>query len=201
MKRILSGKKKNVQGNPKVIAVIGSVKGAGCTQFVIALAETIRILYGKRTAVIELNGSNDFEKIENICVRHNMNEKSHETDMYEIHNVSYYKRISHSGFYEIYAEDYEYLILDIGTDFQKQKEKIIISDIKCLIACHSTWKYEDNMRAIEWLDTNLSREEFKCFNNFGNPDNKKIFRQVPVYANPFKLDKKLLSFFMNVLED
>ena len=176
---------------------MGSVKGAGCTQFAIAMAESIRLVYGKKTAVVELNGSNDFERIEKEYVRHNMDKKKGETDVYDIHNVSYYKRISHDRFFEIYGD----IILDIGTGFQKQKEKIIVSDIKCLIACHSPWKYEDTIRAIEWLDTNLPKEEFKCFNCFGVPRNKKIFRQVPIYASPFELDKKLLSFFISILED
>ena len=180
---------------------MGSVKGAGCTQFAIALAESIRLVYGKKTAVIELNGSNDFERIEREYVRHNMDKNAGETDVYDIHNVSYYKRISHDRFFEIYGDAYEYIILDIGAGFQKQKEKIIISDIKCLITCHTPWKCEDNIRAIEWLDANLPKEEFKCFNCFGVPHNKKIFRQVPIYASPFELDKNLLSFFISILED
>ena len=200
MRRILPGKKSK-HGHPKVIAVVGSVKGAGCTQFSIALAETIRILYGKRTAVIELNGSNDFEKIEKQYARRSINKKNNETEMYDIHNVSYYKRVSQKKFFEIYAGTYQYIVLDIGTNFQKQKEMIIISDKKCLITCHSPWKYEENLKSIEWLDENLQKERFECFSSFGVPCNKKIFRQVPIYATPFELEKKLLSFFVDVLED
>lgn len=180
---------------------MGSVKGAGCTHFAIALAQSVRMVYGKKTAIIELNGSNDFERIKNEYVRHNIKKDNGETDVYDIHNVSYYKKIGHDRFFEIYGDSYEYIILDIGSNFQKQKEKIIISDIKCLIVCHTPWKYEDNNKAIEWFDNNLPNEDFKCFNSFGVPYNKKIFRQVPVYANPFELDKKLFSFFIGILED
>ena len=66
MRRIISGKKQNLHRHPKVIAVMGSVKGAGCTQFAIALAESISMLYGKKTDFIDLNGSNDFENIKRI---------------------------------------------------------------------------------------------------------------------------------------
>ncbi|MBE5925939.1 MAG: CpsD/CapB family tyrosine-protein kinase [Lachnospiraceae bacterium] len=201
MKRIFSGNKQNLHKNPKIIAVMGSVKGAGCTHFAIALAKSIRMIYGKKTAIIELNGSGDFERIKNEYVRSNIKKNSCETDMYDIHNVSFYKRISHDRFFEIYGDAYEYIILDIGENFQKQKDKIILSDIKCLIACHTPWKYEDNNKAIKWFDDNLPNKDFKCFNCFGVTHNKKIFRQVPSYASPFELDKNVLSFFIGILED
>lgn len=201
MRRILKGKSKNLHKRPRVISVIGTTKGAGSTHFVIALAEAIRILYGRKTAVVELNGRNDFAKIEKHCVRHNFENKIYETEMYDIHNISYFKKSSHKVFFDIFGGDYQYIVVDIGSDFRKYRDIIVVSDIKCLIACHSPWKYEDNMCAIEWLDTELPKEKFKCFSCFGEPNNKKIFEQVPLFANPFRLDRKLLPFFMNVLED
>ena len=120
------------------------------------------MVYGKRTALIELNGSqNVFDKI-----RHER--KCDDEKVFKIHGVDYYKNAGHEEFVDIYGSDYDYIVIDFGTYSEKVRKKLVFCTDKCLIANHTIWKEEENERTIELINQQMPEVRFKCLTYFGD---------------------------------
>lgn len=182
----------------KCIAVAGTCHGAGATHLSVALANLLYSIYGKRTALLELNGSNDFAKIEE-AFEHRIYLKSDENDMYILHGVDYYKNVSRDRFLEIYGDKYEYLVLDVGVSYEKYREQILLSRIRCVVECYSPWKIAENSIGVRWFKETMTDGEVKYLMWSGDKARHRGILQIP----PIQLysdNRTEFPFLMKILE-
>lgn len=193
-------RKKSVKKQFKCIAFISTGEGCGCTHMAIATANFLQLLYRKRTALIELNGSKDFAKIEETYADSIYQKSEYDEEMYSIHRVDYYKNAGHEKFFDIYSDTYEYMVLDIGDEIARHREEIILSDIRCLIGNFTPWRIEENNQNLEKIQEIFPNMEFKRYVTFNGGQNMKMYKQIPC-INSFRPEKKNFPFLMSILED
>ena len=178
----------------RTFGVVGTVRGSGCTHFSIALANFLYMVYGKRTALIELNGSqNVFDKIR-------YERKCDDEKVFKIHGVDYYKNAGHEEFVDIYGSDYDYIVIDFGTYSEKVRKKLVFCTDKCLIANHTIWKEEENEQTIELINQQMPEAKFKCLTYFGDDYDRKIYKQIPKLTIP-QVEKQHFPFLMEVVKE
>ena len=173
--------------------------GAGCTHLAVSIGNFLRSVYGKSTAIVELNGSNDFARIEETYCSDICSDSKVNTKMFDIHRVDYYKRVNNAELPDIY-ERYDNLVLDIGTEIEKHREQLLICTDKCLVGCFTPWKIAETMKKVNWLDEVMPQANFKCYVNYGYEEGYKMFKKLP-YINPLSPQKSNYPFLMEILEE
>ena len=116
-----------------VIGVIGTHKGVGVTHTSILLANYFSRWVGKHTAFVEYGAQNEIGYLE----------KRYENNMnryFKMHGVTYYKNVHDKDIGSIMGGNYQCIILDLGTDFNKSRSEFLRSDKKIIIGSKSQWK-------------------------------------------------------------
>lgn len=183
------------------IGVLGVERGVGVTHTCVMLAEYLS--KKKKIALIELNDSLHFKEIASIT-----KEKKEIVKRNFIYNrVHYFWDISFGQFLSQYRENYEFLILDLGS-YQNinDMDEFIRADIRLVIGHGMDWKvreiynfnhenknYDPNnswcyvlpfmdKRSIKEVKSNISNRVFHLPYNINpfipNQDTKKIFEQI-----------------------
>lgn len=116
-----------------VIGVIGTHKGVGVTHISILLANYFSKWMGKQTAYVEYGAQNEIVHLE----------EEYESNMdrhFKLHGVTYYKNVHDKDIGTIMGSNYQCIIVDLGTDFNKGKNEFLRSDKKVIVGSKSQWK-------------------------------------------------------------
>lgn len=131
--------KKQVQTIFKgVIGIASYLPGSGSTSFCLALGRYFTRT-GRRTALVELNGSGDFNRLEKIL--DNLGElKIRRETSFEAGEIVFYPGVSDSG--EISRKGIDIIILDLGQLNTEQKlRELNHTDLKLILCPRVPWKY------------------------------------------------------------
>lgn len=186
-----------------VIGLIGTHKGVGVTHTGIMLSNYISEKINGKTAFLECNENNDFRYLQ---MAYESLDESELTKRFNIYNVTYYMNVRDDEVTEILNEDYEYFILDLGTEFQASKKEFLRSDIKLIIGSLTEWKREYLMSFFKSTNYYHLFEKWKYLIVFGHVEEIKELRKqwdysiypVPFEPDPFVLSKNSLKFFQKI---
>jgi hypothetical protein len=201
--------KKNIAMNKHqgklLIGVMGTHKGVGVTHTCILLANYIGRCLGKKTALIECHPQNDFKFIEDEIFYKEDNLKG--LKKFELHKVSYYKNIKSGEISEIIGDDYDCVVLDLGSDLSRSKYEFLRCDKKLVISSLTPWKIHELDKFV------ISNEHVKNSNQwiylvpFGGKSkvneikkdlNLKVYL-VPCESDPFTVSNATIQIFQKIV--
>ena len=106
------------------LAVAGMTRGAGATHFSILLGNYYSEVLGRKTAIVDLNEDCDYEFLKQICTPEGLINNN----VYNIHKVVYYQNVTRENLAGIFHENYECVILDVGSNYRKFINEISMCD-------------------------------------------------------------------------
>lgn len=121
-----------------VIGILGTHKGAGVTHLGILLANYLSEWLGRKTAFLECYPQKDLQYLQYYF--YGETEGMEEKDCFPIHRVTYHNNVKEQAIAEIIGDDYDCVILDLGTDFQKSKNEFLRCDKKIVVSSLTIWK-------------------------------------------------------------
>lgn len=202
IQNIVSGKRKS---NKIVIGLIGTHKGVGVTHLGIMLSNYLSKHKGFRVAYLEMNREDDIKYL--LYALEEDMDKLCEANHFSIFNTTYYKNVRDPELIEILNEDYEYFILDFGTDFNKNKNELLRCDVKLVIGSLTEWKRK---YLVQFID---NKRELPSFSNwkylivFGQRKDLRIassefhikLNQIGYEPDPFLLSKESKDLFQKLI--
>ena len=193
------GFKKVPLSSPQSIAVCGTEHGIGTTHFSLSLSNFLCSKLRKRTAYVEINGSNQ------IC--HLSGNKDAERFRYM--DIVCYPHAIQEDLPHILGERYSYIVLDLGVLTSESYWDFCRCDLKFVIGSVSPWKTDRFFELLESLlyNMNTRQDHVILLGNLGIKETIKPFEQfchLPVYAipflpNPFQLTTANCTFFQEML--
>ncbi len=121
-------------GLREVIGLMGSQAGTGVTYTGLMLAFYLSEELGKKTAFLECNNHQDMDLIQKAYEW-----SSEETASFCFRNLTCYKRISPKQIPDIIGQDFDYIIIDFGTDWLGNREEFLRCSLKAVFAGRSEW--------------------------------------------------------------
>ncbi|WMJ85671.1 hypothetical protein [Anaerocolumna sp. MB42-C2] len=190
MKKI---KKEKVQGK-FIIGLMGTHPGAGVTHFGIMLSNYFSEYLGLKTAFLECGLRDDFPYLHQHFYAPDGDLQN--LDFFTIHRVTFYKKRNLQGIPEIIGDQYDCIILDLGTDMVKNRSEFLRCDKKIVVSSLSVWKEHEMRQFIENAKHIKNNEQWVYVipftdNTTVNRVSKKLQRIV--YAVPYEPDPFLLS--------
>lgn len=182
------------RGNTLKIMVAGIEKGVGVTHFSILLANYLRCVLKKKTAIIDFNNDEDY-----IYLGRRKGKKVKE-NIYDINGVAYYPRAMNK-LNEILSCEYECVIIDVGTSYNKYNIEAAMCDKRFILLTASLWKEEcfntDNDRERDYNLDNWN----KLF-IFGDIDEyTKDIKKIPFTANPYKVNREMIDVLAGIIRE
>ena len=142
----------------EVIGLIGTHHGVGVTHTGLLLAFYFGEELGKKTALIECNGHRDMRLIEQAYEWTNEEENN-----FSFHQITCYKEVRSSQIPQILGEDYEYVILDFGTDLITNREELLRCSTKIVVGGRSEWDILKLKEFIRNTEVIRGSEHWICY--------------------------------------
>ncbi|MDF2906432.1 MAG: hypothetical protein K0R34_1753 [Herbinix sp.] len=118
----------------EVIGLIGTHHGVGVTHTGLLLAFYFGEELGKKTAFLECNNNRDMQLIEQAYEWGN-----EEKDSFSYRRITCYKEVRKEQIPQIIGGNYEYVILDFGTDLVSNQEELLCCSTKIVVGGQSEW--------------------------------------------------------------
>lgn len=177
------------------IGIIGTVKGCGVTNMVVAIANYLSGITGKEVSVYENNGSRTFSK---------MNDYFEGINIAKRNGCTFYSKGS-VKLSSLYGEELDFVIIDFGAErlnlgeFNKCNYKIVMGSLE-------PWNLKlygepDNIINIAGENKNWSmvfHGDDKSLKRLKKELKIHIIKR-PFIDNPFIIDSSLVEFFENLL--
>jgi hypothetical protein len=196
--------KEKAQGK-LIIGLIGTHTGAGVTHLGILLAVYLSECLGYKTAFIECGRKNDMKFLQEHF--YHPGEEQYTQDFFALNRVTVYQNRSLAGLPEIIGDEYDCVILDLGTDLAKHKSEFLRCDKKIVIGSLAVWKThelekfinttahikncEQWIYAIPFTTKKAVREAEKKF--------KRIIYDIPYEPDPFLLSGSCIGLFQKFI--
>lgn len=188
-----------------VIGLIGTHTGAGVTHLGLMMAHYFSECQGQNTAYIECGSHNELGFLQQAFF--DPAEDSYNRETFRLRRITFYKNRSLQGIPEIVGDQYNCVILDLGTDMTKHKSEFLRCDKKVVVGSLAIWKQQSLEKFIsnyghiknseQWIyvfpfTTNrLLKEAVKKLD-------KKIYG-IPYEPDPFLLSEEMIHFFQRIL--
>lgn len=141
-----------------IISVVGTEPKAGSTHQSIAVAHYLARL-GKSVALVEANASGDFAAIE--AAYEGIKGYVGQGHTFEIGKVTYYKRASKDRMAALMSEDYDYIVLDIGSyEDSEWLEEFARSDVQLVVTAGIEWR-QDSLAAFVKANAGMDASKWK----------------------------------------
>lgn len=184
------------------VGIIGSSGGVGTTHLAIMLGSFLSSKERKNTALIELNHNGAFSEVKELYGDRKVNSDGVSVD-FRLNGVDYYPRQSENQLAAIFQKGYDYIILDLGSEWELNKNELLRCNIGCVVGSLSEWKIFQFERCINILEQLEVREDFRFVTAFGLQRLKKSIEKkyhihvdtVPFEPTPFVLHKETFAFF------
>jgi hypothetical protein len=184
---------------PQTIAVCGTEHGIGTTHFALSLSNYLCSKYRKRTAYVELNGSNQIRSLSD----------DPDMDTFFYMDIACYPSSIAEDLNRILAERFSYIILDLGVLTSDTCREFYRCDLKFIIGSVSPWKagrFYDTLESLLY-NTNPSQDHIVILGNLGIKETLRDFQRfcgcqvyaIPFLQNPFQLTTANCTFFQEML--
>jgi len=180
---------------------MGAGRGVGTTHLTIMIGNYLTNGLGQKVALLELNRNNTYSKI-----RHMKCSKVRKA-CFEVKGMDFYEIISYEDIPKIMANNYNYLILDVSSNYILGKNEFLRSHKKIVVGSLSKWKAQeyfncfDNLQllseisACEFLSLSNDCEVFKIV--------KEKYRvqvnQIPFEQNPFYIGSNHMEWIRKII--
>ncbi len=181
-------------GRSIVIAVMGAGPGVGTTHTAVSLAHSLA-RYSRRVAVLELDSrATAFERIFHRLGVEGGHSRQLPHRRSRIEGVDYLRASSRVEMLDLFAEDYTYIICDLGSSRRKDLlEEFIRADLAILVGSAVAWRIDEMELFSADASGQIKRSPVYCLPFAGGPDvnrlqkllNTKLVFALPAVSNPF----------------
>ncbi|BCN32825.1 hypothetical protein [Anaeromicropila herbilytica] len=200
-KPFLMNKERNLlEKNKKIIiGVIGTHRGVGVTHLCVMLSNYLSEVMGKRTAVLECNTHNDFSYIQ--MVYEGMAHKAINGKAFQVYDTSYYKNVTQKEIADILNNNFDYIIMDLGTD--RDNEEFLRCNCKLVVSSLCDWKRHELIKFLHYAETMNGYLEWEYLVLYGDKSDLKEIKHnwnihlnlIPFETDPFQVSKEVLNLF------
>lgn len=136
------------QGRTVTIGVLGAFKGAGATRISIMLATYFREKTRGKVAVVETSGRKDLKCMEEYASGFG---KVTDTGEFKVRGIYFFSPDSEKALLRLRNEDFDYLIVDMGSIAESIPEELLRCDYKVMVTTQLPWKASVNVKLEEAL--------------------------------------------------
>lgn len=176
-------------------AVVGTYRGAGVTLLAINFAVYLAKIMEGNIAVIELNDSGDFLRLEKEV--EDMRGFSRMDMGFCIENIFFFEHVSEERIPYIQARRFSFYIYDAGTDFFRNKEEFIRSEQKIVVGSHFEWRICEYEHFVSCVQQISGSREWEYVDTAGKKSGKIHFidngriklKNLPVIEDVFEVSE------------
>lgn len=184
-----------------IIGVMGVGRGVGTTHLTIMMGNYLTNGLGKTVALLELNRNNTYSEIKRMkCSK--ISELC-----FEVNGMDFYEDVSYEDIPKIMANNYNYVILDISSNYILGRNEFLRSHKKIVVGSLSRWKaqeylnYFENMQLLceipscKFLSLSKDCEVIKIIKN----KYRSTIGQIPFELNPFHIESNHMEWIGKIL--
>lgn len=197
--------KSSIKSDKIVIGIIGTHHGAGVTHSGIMLSNYLDKYKGVKTAYLEMNHEDEL-KFLNYAYE-GIPDDQEEKKEFVIHNTTYYENVREQDFIQLINLNYQYFILDFGTDYKKDNNEFLRCDIKIVIGSLTEWKRQ---YLFQFIDSKRQLPGFASWRFlivFGQKNDLRMASRelhmkldyIEFEPDPFLLSKESVKLFQRLL--
>lgn len=201
-------KRKENHTQLEIIGVLASARGIGGTHLSIMLANYLTAKKGKKVALVELDAAKeDFRK---ICDAYKYFCKNKETAFcFNLCDVDYYSNINKTFLGELYNYGYDYIIMDMGNNYEKNREDLLRCTKKIIVGSMQEWKIKAFVDIVEKTSAGVFKGEWKYLLLYGKDKEIKSLQkkykinisQIPWEPDPFLIHSSNFDFFKELSDE
>ena len=188
-----------------VIGIFGTHKGVGATHLGISLANYLSEWLGRKTAFIECYPQKDIQFIQYYV--NGRIESKEDKEYFNVHRVTYYKNVKEQEIAEIVGNDYDCVVLDLGTDFNKGKNEFLRCDRRIVVSSLTIWKKQELEKFIvntchikysdQWTYV-IPFVQSKDIKKAAKELHREIY-EIPYEPDPFALSTDTIQLFQKLI--
>lgn len=179
---------------------MGSGPSVGATHFSILTAHYTADVRKLKTALLEWNDSEDFERLQKVRKAGRAGGRS-----FEVGGVSCLKKAGDNEVLQKLLYDFDCVIIDFGPRTQEKEKIFFMCDRSFLIGSVSEWQLDHFAGVIISGEFRANKAEYLI--SFGDTETmhlmeKKLgirIRKIPWNMNPFNLNGEMLQFYAGLV--
>jgi hypothetical protein len=189
-----------------VIGVVGTHSGIGVTHLCLMLAWYYSQGIGFNTAYIECYPKNEIKNLKELY-NGKSNERYEDEPSFILNGITFYEHAKGSVISDVYNDNFQCIILDMGTDILKRKSEFLRCNQKIVMSSLSPWKLEGLEKFIKHTENMKSIHQWIYLVPYGQYKLKqtkllklpgKVYG-VPYEPDPFKLQWETFEFFNHIM--
>lgn len=178
------------------VGLMGTSHCAGVTHLAFMLAVFLTLVMGKSVALADMSGSDCLRQAGNML----KNSFCRKNKIFK--RISIYEQAELSKLAGLMSEDFDYIIIDFGVDYQKNYGQFLMCSEKLIVGNLSLWKIHSYVEFMAMTCTEESVDGWVFLAPFPDADGVKFFRKnfkkeitaIPCTPDPFCLDGDSLDF-------
>lgn len=186
-------------------AVTGTYSGAGVTVLAVNFAVYLAKFTEGKIAVIELNRSGDFLRMEKEM--EDMQGFSRMDMGFCIENIFFFEHVPKERIPYIQARRFSFYIYDIGTDFLRNKEEFIRSEQKIVVGSHLEWRICQFKHFVNCVHQIVGYEKWEYVDTAGKKRGKVYFidsgriklKHIPAIEDIFEVSDVAAGIYQSFL--
>lgn len=180
--------------------MIGTGHCTGVTHYCILMANYLAGVLRKRVAVLEWNNHDDFERMEQFCMKKTDNQKP-----FELLEVHYYKSAGEEELVRCMELNYDKIIIDFGTSVGIGRMEYLRCDKKAVLMALSEWQIDACLEFALWVD-DKQRKNWGYFTVFGSEESRREIvkklkiplKRIPYSEDAFAVTGELMAYFKKI---
>lgn len=183
----------------RTVGLIGTNRGVGVTYTGMLLAYYFSLEKVGKIAYLECNMHLDFDRLQEAYEWTREDEQSFSLD-----RISYYKQVSKKQIAHILnSDDFDYFILDFGTDYINSMEELIRCTDKVIIGGSAIWNQSKILEFLKTIEDISGGRGWKNMIPYADRrtvkglahETKRIFYSIPYEPDPSSLSRESYRLF------
>lgn len=166
----------------------------------LALASYISGVKIMHTAIVKAGNSREFESMAKVYFGED------KENGFSLFGTDYYTMANDSQLSWIYAENYDYVIIDFGAEYEKHIEEILRCNMKLVLGSVNLWRYEEYLKLCRYLEKIPGSDRWLHIVN-GNKDDVKnhlkkqslVGMKRVMISDPYVIENEQMEFFQKIL--
>lgn len=187
-----------------VIGIMGTGNASGVTHLGFMLSSYLALVMGEKVAYVENNDSGCFRQA-GIILDNNFHGKTQKI----FNMISIFMQSDSSKLAEIIAGDFSFVIVDFGSDFEKNREQFLMCTVKIVTGSLSWWNIHKYVGFLAGTEGEPSRKSWafvgispvKAGIRYLKHEFGIRVRSVPSEPDPFCLGEESLDFLGRLMDE
>ena len=180
---------------------MGVGRGVGTTHLTIMIGNYLANGLGKKVALLELNKNNAYSEIKHMkCSKISKS-------CFEVKGMDFYENISYEDIPKIMANNYNYLILDVSSNYILGRNEFLRSHKKIVVGSLSKWKAQEYLSCFENLQLISEISACRFLSLSKDCEVVKMVKdkyrvqidQIPLEENPFYIGSNHIEWIRKII--